>query len=688
MISSPYSLIKAWYRNKYGEEYRHDDINILSFTTSRKNKVEVYGDYIALFFDYPSGETKKAKITDWQWHPHFVDIEFSDGTKKLAGKLTQAGNAVVLNLNPTNDDVVIAFAAKNSGVDGGGVQVEQTNKRFHIATEKDSSYSRAGAFIDVKFSNDAYSSYSVAINSVGNIDSNGMVDTSFPSIKSQLDGSNTNLDDVEIKSKPDTNEYGIAVVNYNNGWSSPLVFSVSYSAESFSDAESNQYSDYNKAEADCKNNWVSYFEKIPYMEPFDELYWKSWAIIGINGEDHRIMPEGKYDFVDSIEQFTGKKLGHQVIGQYSVISGGTPHYHMFWPMDNLWSPSLLVYSGQEDILHSMVQGIYSIYDKTGTPPDAWMPGKLNVGDNYDQFVYGDMLDMSYHLTNDKFYQNKDFLEGCVEVQYDIYKGKYEQLFDVPGAGTKTLGLKPTQSEPLSSWRSFGVTSLLEILSEMDGSYKSKYNDLLTASENYFWNKEYSSWNNRNSDGTWNKRSMERGKERLSIDSVYFNPQIYKGKEPLTWASGLRVGNSNKEMPMSLIMETILGDPAKAADFRKRIFKMSDYFPESLDENFQVGDAGSRLHLIFGAEAVILAKIGMIPYAKTGYDGFVVLPGIDDVKTVKGVHFRDSIININYHGSGLNAEIYLNGKKVDSDKRNFIPFSAFSDGVNEVDVYYQ
>ncbi|ODS42767.1 MAG: hypothetical protein MSIBF_05625 [Candidatus Altiarchaeales archaeon IMC4] len=140
--------------------------------------------------------------------------------------------------------------------------------------------------------------------------------------------------------------------------------------------------------------------------------------------------------------------------------------------------------------------------------------------------------------------------------------------------------------------------------------------------------------------------------------------------------------------MSLIMETILGDPAKAADFRKRIFKMSDYFPESLDENFQVGDAGSRLHLIFGAEAVILAKIGMIPYAKTGYDGFVVLPGIDDVKTVKGVHFRDSIININYHGSGLNAEIYLNGKKVDSDKRNFIPFSAFSDGVNEVDVYYQ
>jgi len=653
VIGSPYSMIDAWYKSRNSSPYWMDDVTVNSFATG--------GDKIVLYFDYPSANCGKAKITSWTWHPHYVALTFSDGTKTLTGRLTVVDNTVVLKLNETEDDVLIVVSIKNAGTDYGGIQVDHLGSgQFHVEEDKNSDYARVGAFIDIQLSDTSYNSRSVDINA----------DPSS-SIASQLDGAATDLDNDDTDYTYATFNYGISAVNYNSGWSGDLTLSFSYSATSFADAESMQYSSYTTAQSDARTAWIAYFDKAPHPEPWSgtDMYWKSWAMLGINGDDHtQNMASGKYDFVGTIEYETGDGLGRQIIGHHKNIAAAIPAYPKYWHFDHIWAPPVLVYSDQSDVLKSMFKGNSDIYYTLGDVTDCWMDGKDNRWDNYQNCFYGDMLDTAYYLTGDSCYQDPNIFADIVDQQLTRFRDPNDAnqvaLFNYP--------FVMESHEPLSVWRTAPVTSLVQLFSEMDPNYADDYNDLL-ASLSYFWYTGGSyaeDYYSRYSNGDWSSL----GSGMCSNHSLFYVPSLNYGE------TVLRKQTENYVEAPWIIQELTLNDELiKAAYYRKNVFKVSDYFPEGITSSYGPSGDLCVYHCSYVAHTEILAKLGLIPYVKNGFDGFFVAPDISEVTSVTGIHYpeADTIMHINYNNSGLYADIYEDGSLIANNKRHFIPFTSIS-----------
>jgi len=656
ITGSPYSMIKAWYKSRYGTSYWMDDVTINSFAT--------VDDKFTLYFDHAVGDCTKVKITSWTWHPHYVALTWSDGTDSITGRLTVIDNTVVLKLDATNKDVLIVVSVNNTGVDSGGISINRpAYGHFHIQEDYSSTYARVGSYIDVAFSNTYYTSESVDING-----------TPSSTIAAQLTGATTNLNGTSTSYLVPTGDYGIVAANYNSGWSSALTVSISYSASSFADAEGRQCTDYTTAESNSRAKWITYMDKTPHIEPYtgNTMYWKSWALLAINGEDHTTnMAANKYDFVDSYGYVTFDYLGRQVIGTHKSITAGSPAYPRYWHFDNIWAPATLAYSDQTDVLKSMFKGNFDIKDQLGDVTDTWMEAKDNYWDNYQNCYFGDMLDLAYSMTGDSYYQNKAMLVNIKNQQFTKYKSaSYSQLFTYP----LTSGWEPTR---LSCWRTGPTASLLGFLAEMDPNYQNDYNSLL-SSMSYFW---YTGgtcpydYYDRSTNGSWYWLDYQ----MYSAQSIFYNPSLNYGGTVARPATQHWV-----EAPMTIALLTLHNELEKADAFRRDVFNVSDYFPEGINSEGSPSGNECVLHCSYVAHNEILAKIGMIPYSKNGYDGFVIAPNVTDITAVSRVHFPEAdnaVIQINYHESGKYGDIYKDGSVVvNSTKRNFIPFTSFSGNV--------
>lgn len=717
VIKSPFGLVAAWYRDHYGEAYRQGDLTVNSFATM--------GDKVGLAFRYEKeGKVYKAaqaRITRWVWHPHYADVEFSDGATTISGKVTVLDNTVALLLDPTPANVTVYVGIRNRGIDGGGLRVQrQDPTSFRVDVDWNSRYPRVGAFVDVFASDSQYSGYNVSTT-----DNVGDKVLRYLQYRGRLGGT----DSVE---EPAALSMGYVALQYEGGWRQPLLVSLSYSAQDYQHARSARRTDFADTLAEARQQWARFFNEAPWVEPWGsygtEMYWKSWAIVGINGEDHTVLPAGKYDFVDSVQYLTGKSLGRQVVGHHKYLNAGVPGYDRYWALDNFWSPAVLTFSGRTDVLRSMFQAAFDLQQALGDATDTWSEGRDNHWDNYQAYYAPFILRFAQEMTGDKFYANKAFIENIWEQQKAAFRTGRAQLYTFPVASSpKWSDAYPHDPGPLSAVRTAGNASLLRWLSSMDPKYEDEYRRLVRSLA-YFWNPDVAEgdqgpdYYNRTDDGQWSNAPTS----PVSIEVKLFVPEA---ETVSAWLRDKHYGYYYAPaVPAFLTLEGAL-DPASS--YRKNILRVSDYFPEGINPEVSAGldrrtfasiqaiaweaqsardftdglmpeeeaeapympdSPNAMLHMLYVANSIIMAKIGLIPYAQIGYDGFIVLPNVTDVRSVSGIHFRDAVLTLNYHGSGLYADIYLDGKKVAGTsgyaRRNFLPFELFSKGAHTLDVYYR